>query len=338
MATEILQSELIQELKLIANDLGTVPTRNLYAVYAKRPYAYQNVFGTFKAFLKAAGIDPETTLASKSQRVKSKSDTDVKARVKKFYSGNLEKLLNMPQHDVNMKIGPFPKILCVPDLHFPFAHMPSLKLVYELISQLQPAYIIQLGDLYDYYAFSKFPRSHYVISPEEEILKGRELAVKFWEEVIKVSPKADHYQILGNHDIRPHRRLLESSCPELEYFFDFRGLFEFDGVTTIHDTRTPLVINSYESNEPITFTHGHLSGNGKHRIKFGTHVVHGHTHAGEYILNKIPGTDKTLFELSCGYLGDISTKVFNYCPVKEMKWTRGVGYIDTYGGHFIPFE
>jgi hypothetical protein len=315
--------EVVAEIKKLAAALGRPPKRAEFLEMSESKYAYETAFGSWTAALQAAGFD------SKRDRKTQRAET--KAKVNDFFQRDISEVMSKKSEECRYPVlGPYPKILCIGDLHCPFWHEPSINLVYHLIEEIKPEYIVQLGDAYDFFSFSKFPRSPYVIDPGEEIRLAREQLEGFWATINNLAPKAKKYQLKGNHDIRPQRRIIETNCPELEYFFNFDRFFEFDGVETIHCTRTPLVIAD------IHFIHGFLSGQGRHRSKLLGNVVHGHIHAGGVIKNKVNG--QMLWELDCGYLGDPGKKVFQYTAVKETKWTRGVGIIDTFGPSFIPFE
>lgn len=313
--------ELIAELKEIMAELGRVPTRSEYRLRVPTPNRYQTFFPSWSEFTRAAFSGGVTKKDQKSS---------TKKIIQDFFNVSVDELLEKKQEEVRFPvIGPFPRILCIPDMHCPFWHEPSIQLVYDLIPELKPDIIVGLGDAYDFYSFSRFPKSHYIIDVESEVREGRKQLESFWAEIKNLCPKAPLYNLLGNHCVRPHKTMIQNA-PELEPFFNFNSLFEFDGVKTIFDTRSPLVLAG------INFIHGYMSGNGKHRKKFQGHVVHAHTHNGAIIMDRVDG--KLLFELDCGYLGDPSRKVFNYTAVKETNWTRGVGLIDIFGPMFIPFE
>lgn len=79
------------------------------------------------------------------------------------------------------------KVLVVPDLHCPYTDLSSLTLLYAHIEAANPDVIIQLGDAMDMYSFSKFPRSHNVMTPKQELEQGIGMVAEFWKTVNKVS-------------------------------------------------------------------------------------------------------------------------------------------------------
>jgi len=218
------------------------------------------------------------------------------------------------------------KILVLGDTHFPYCSSKSLEQIYSYVSKNTPNVIVQLGDLYDMFSMSKFPRS-YVTSPSEEVKRGREMAEDMWTVLTNICPRAKRYQLKGNHDIRPLSRLIEKS-PELEVFYDDSFLWRFNRVKTIHDVRDELILDD------IVFLHGYRSRLGEQAKYRGKSCVVAHTHrGGVHFINK---GDELIWELNVGYLGDVTSKVFNYTKQKFTQWTLGFGWIDGWGPRFCP--
>lgn len=212
------------------------------------------------------------------------------------------------------------KILCVGDLHFPFAHKKAIDQMFALTDGLDISHVVQLGDLYDFYSPSRFPKKLF-ITPEDELIQAREGGIEFWKRVQKQFPKAKCHQILGNHCIRPVK-LAKETAPSLIPFVQdgMKALFKFDDVTTHFDTRVELEI------EGILFTHGHLSGIGKHLGYYKRNIVHGHSHKGNvYFESHYQGHN--IWELDCGFLGNPFHEVFAYSPTRYHKMTLGFGLV-----------
>lgn len=220
-------------------------------------------------------------------------------------------------------------IVGIGDTHFPFDHRESIEASLDLIEASRPKHVVQMGDLYDCFSQTKFPR-RVSITPRDEKKLGRESAEWFWDEVKKRSPKSKRWQLLGNHDSRPMKRLMELA-PDLDPFLQFEDHWSFKGVETIFDPRQCLEIGK------ILFTHGHR--------KFGEHMVEadfrnivcGHTHLGGVIYRRI-SDERIAWELNVGYLGDPFHEALIYRPMaKFFKWTHGVGVIDQLGPRFVAF-
>ena len=221
------------------------------------------------------------------------------------------------------------RILVVGDMHAPFACQKTLKQIYEIAAKEKPTHIVQVGDMYDFFCFSRYSRSMNWMMPEQELQLGRKKAAEFWATIKKAAPKAKCFQLLGNHDERLIKRVLEKA-PELESVTDIHSYFCFPGVTTLKDYRHELVIGD------IIFHHGYLSGKGQHKRKNAMNFVGGHTHLGYVDYEVMAG--KVLWELNAGYVGDPESPVFAYTPQKSNFKTRGVGFIDEYGPRFICLE
>lgn len=223
------------------------------------------------------------------------------------------------------------KVLVLGDTHFPFHCKTSLTLVFEAIKREKPDCIVQVGDLYDFYSASSFPRSHNILTPKQEAEEGREAAEEMWAYIRKISPKSKCYQLWGNHDVRPKKRVLEA-VPHLEHFFgsSLKELFQFKGVRTLLSDKDELLIDG------VVYEHG--------CTKFGNHVkennastVTGHLHRGAvHYENTRRG--EVLFELNAGYLANPHHECMQYGRKKWNKWTRGYGLIDENGPRFICLE
>jgi UDP-2,3-diacylglucosamine pyrophosphatase LpxH len=197
----------------------------------------------------------------------------------------------------------------------------------EFAKEHQPDYIIQVGDLLDCYAASKFPRSQNIYTPKEEERLGIEMAKDAWSRLKESCPKAKCYQLMGNHDVRMLKRTLES-LPIAEHWIEkyFRELFTFEGVETIFDTREELEIDG------ILFTHGFLQA-GNHKDYYLKNVIHGHDHKLYVQHRRIHG--ENIFEMSCGFIGDVEAKALSYTPSKLANFQLGFGWVDQWGARTI---
>lgn len=184
-----------------------------------------------------------------------------------------------------------------------------------------------MGDLYDAFSASKFPKSDIDMTPRQEVEWARGLAEDFWTAIKAASPKSICYQIKGNHDDRPRQRLIEKA-PDVEAFYKPLELWKFKGVHTIDDPREELILDD------IVFMHGFRSQLGQHAQYNQRNTVVGHSHRGGVYYFK--NWEKTLWELNCGYLGDPLSKPLSYTKQRFTHWTHGYGYIDDNGPRFIP--
>lgn len=185
-----------------------------------------------------------------------------------------------------------------------------------------------MGDLYDLYNFSQHASSRLGLSPIDELTEGRGQAEAFWIGITAAAPKAECFQILGNHDLRIRKQMIKKA-PEMEAILDvldLESLWRFPGVTLHGDYRDPLEIDGR------LFIHGYG--------KFGSHVRHflkptvcGHLHKGAVEFLNLWGA--TIWELNAGFLGDRDSLAFRYPQTKLVSWTTGYGLIDQKGPRFV---
>lgn len=220
------------------------------------------------------------------------------------------------------------KILVLGDIHFPFHNKRALKEVLLTIKNEKPTHVVQIGDLYDQYSFSRFTRKN-LERPEDEMRRGREDAVDMWNNICRNVPNSKKYQILGNHDVRLIKRVQER-LPEAQELVkkSVMELYRFKGVQTIEDDRSILKIGD------IAFHHGYLSKLGDHMKYLSQKTVVGHSHIGGVIFEQRAG--KIIWELNAGYLADETAEPLRYRPTKTSKWTLGYALITNGNPQFIP--
>lgn len=299
-----LRHEIMANLKAVALQMGRLPSEAEY--WARSDFSKKQVFLFFANYgllVQAAGL------------------ADGRDKHKYALRREIGEIFKETPRKIYLQ-GTKEKILCLGDTHFPFAHREAIEFVTRFAKDYKPDVIVQVGDLYDMYAHSKFPRSLWGYDPRQELQLGREMAEELWG---KLECKRK-YQLLGNHCVRPIKRLLEN-YPAGELFFEFAKWFEFPGVETLKSEREILKIGS------ANFMHGHLGKLGAHMEKFLMNVVCGHTHRGGVVFKALE--DRILWELNCGYLGDETTKALGYQPTKIASWTLGLGTIDKLGPRFI---
>jgi hypothetical protein len=316
----------ISDLKNFASELGRVPHKREYVERFRENYRLD--FGNWSVFLQAAGFSGKD-LAKKHTAHVIKSTVQLEREI--------EINRRKKENEVKRVIAPLPnvikakKIAVAGDTHFCFASPDALTAFYLQLEIHKPDCVVQIGDLYDAYAASKFPRSLNVMTPQAEDELSRKHAEEFWATVRRIcGPDVQCFQILGNHDVRAHKRLMET-WPEGEHLIRdvLAERFKFEGVHTISDPTQELVIND------IVFIHGHYSKLGAHRDYFGRNVVTGHSHRGGVDYRAYG--DQVLFEANAGYLGDPYSKALSYRHTRIHNWTHGCLIIDEHGPKFIAF-
>lgn len=215
------------------------------------------------------------------------------------------------------------------DTHFPWTSNKALEHIYGVAKEIKPAVVIQVGDLYDMYSFSRYPVDPNTTSPEREVERGFRGAEKMWSTFRRVAPQARLVQLLGNHDDRASKRMNET-LPAVKCLADrgLRGLFTFEGVETIHDPTEEFFLGS------VVYMHGHRSKLGDHARHNQMSTVCGHSHHGGVVWHR--NRRGPYFELNAGWLGDEKAPVFRYGAQKTLRgWTTGFGIVDERGPRFV---
>lgn len=329
MSTEALH-DIIADLKNVAIDLGHTPTYTEYITQGMGRFSERQLrkhFGGFSPALQAAGLSATRVnggivAGSIKEQIKSgftKNPEDIKIKARKDFEPS------QAEPHASHK-----NIVILGDTHFPFQDSDSIAQALEIIDELKPEAVIQMGDLYDMFSWSKFPKSADLILPKQEIEFAHLAATTMWQGVRKASPNAACYQLLGNHDVRPLKRLLEA-YPVGALFFDIGRFFKFDGVHTMFDSREEFLLEI--GGHRIAFIHGYKSKLGQHRDHMLINAVCGHSHRGGVDYRQLQG--KTIWELNAGFLGGIN-EALSYTPQRMTNWTLGIGIVDHLGPRFVP--
>jgi len=318
--------QLIQSLKDAASELGHTPSRQDYRSLNRSPSAdnITTAFGGWSTAIQAAGLEPKKLEKKAVSRIELIDDSE-----------KLSQIIRSTTERKIVELNHYKKIFCLPDQHWPYINEDAMTMVYYLLKKEKPDIVIQLGDLFDLYSFSRFPRSLNIHTPKAEWELARAGAVSMWKKIREIVPRAECYQLRGNHCIRADARIQEK-LPEAEHLIKevTARAFTFDGVTTIMCPQEEFFIKD------IAFIHGHYSGMGKHRDYMKMNVVHGHDHA-QYIVYKPSWNEKmqskVIWEMSCGLLGDPFSSALTYRSQRMHQWTTGIGVIDEYGPRTIAF-
>lgn len=308
--------EIVSDIKRVASDLGRIPSKFEYLAQGKfTEWQMRKHFGGWAPALIAAGLQPDKP--AKKRRVD----------LADLFGKDIRDTICIPSvTQVAKPSAAFQDTLVIGDTHFPFVNQGALSKLYEFCDRMKPKRIIQVGDLFDSFSNGKFPRSRNIYNPHQEIELAYEMAKTMWAMVKKLSPGAECYQILGNHDVRPIKRIIEA-YPEGEIFFSIDKFYQFDGVTTVMDTREVLDLGHFVA------IHGHKTKLGDHRDELHRNVVCGHSHRGG-VSYRVIG-NKTMWEMNAGYLGNAESKALSYTSLKVTNWTLGFGWIDCDGPRFI---
>lgn len=302
----------------MAIDLGRSPTRREFEGAVKGAGYKLAKFGSFTTLLQAAGLETYD-----DRRGGKKIDNSI-------FHLDIDKHLERFQPAPYSPPGPYPTAAIISDIHWPFSSQRVIDAFIAYVAAKQPEWVIINGDAWDMYSHSKYPRSHNVFTPREEQRLAREMNEKFWEAIQSVSPKSKCVQMMGNHDIRPMKRILEE-YPEAEDWVSEKlaQLFTFPNVKTIHDPREEMFLND----TTIVF-HGYRSKLGDHRDYTLLSCINGHTHVGGVVWRRL--RNELIFEANSGIAGDPTSKGLTYTPQKITHWTPGFLGLESDAPKFIP--
>lgn len=317
MADNLLH-ELVSALKDLALELGRSPTRAEFEQRTKNGNTKIKRAGGYTALLQAAGLDTYEDRRGGKKITSKVFERDIHGVLEKFE----------PRQP--LEIQPWPRIAVISDIHWPFHSQRVVDAFHAFCKKHQPEIVILNGDAWDMYAHSKYPRSFNSYSPRDEQELSRKANEEFWKRIKADCPKARCVQMLGNHDVRPLKRVLEA-YPAAEDWVEemLRRLFTFDGVETVFDSRQELMLPGN-----IMVHHGYRSKLGDHSHYTLYNCIIGHTHLGGAVFRQMRG--QVRWELNSGVAGDPESKQLSYSPQKITHWTPGFGWVDEYGPRFIP--
>lgn len=309
--------ELLVRIKNLVLELGYVPSRDVFAKHipsGRRRIAQQ--FGTYAAFLQAAGY--------------SRRDVAKAPDLHDVFTTPLQKHLNESTDKIISCEHNFPRLVSISDIHWPFHNPRVLEKLFDYLQDNLVDHVILNGDAWDMYSHTKFPRSHLQFTAREETQSAQDANKQFWIRIKQIVPNAECIQLMGNHDVRPLKRILEVYPVAEDWIADkLRELFTFEGVRTIMDPREECIIND------ISIFHGFKSKLGEHRDYVGRSTINGHTHVGGVVFRAC-SDGRILFEGNSGFAGNPYAKGLTYTPLKTTNWTPGFLACDKYGPRFIP--
>lgn len=229
--------------------------------------------------------------------------------------------------------APRKTVLAIGDMHAPWASRQTLLAIYEAIRRIKPDIVIQMGDAFDLFSYTRFPRTHNIYTPAQELSIGRKDLELFWSSVKHAAPKKTKcVQLWGNHDDRAVKSVL-GKAPELEQFVanGMQSLMRFDGVETIDDSKEVYRIDD------VFYHHGYLLQPGAHARANLCKMVTAHTHYGCVIPIKLE--KELIWELNVGFVANRFAKPLGYAPQRRFsRMTLGYGVVDRYGPRFYPLD
>lgn len=208
------------------------------------------------------------------------------------------------------------KVLVIGDIHLPFSHPNYLKFILRVRDRIKPDKVIQIGDLVDHYALSRFQLDPDVMSQRPEFEMALKEAKKWYKEFPELT------WILGNHDERPYRKAVEIGlgtlflnqmkdvyqCPQN---WDIVPLVDWDGVHYRHGVSV-----------------GGASGWQNYVLKSGVSTVSGHIHSVGGVRYHQSKDGRQLFILMTGCGVDDEAYAFAYGKESPSASILGCGIVE----------
>jgi len=190
------------------------------------------------------------------------------------------------------------KVLILPDTHAPYCDWDFLKEIKQFAKTYKPDIIVQMGDLIDAKAWSRFPKDPDDLCPEAEWI-NTVCAVDRLRAIFPVMTV-----LCGNHDSRIMKKAMEVGLPrqivgELKQYFDTPKW-------TWHLSPTPLQIDG------VAYVHGDELNCPTNLLnaRYGRSVVKAHSHQASLHIQHL--FDRETFSMEVGWLGDANTNVIRY--------------------------
>lgn len=218
-------------------------------------------------------------------------------------------------------------VLALPDLHAPFHDWKALEWAASLINTYNITKVIQLGDITDSYAWSRWGKDTDAESPQKEFDKLR-IAMHRIQELF---PQLTI--VVGNHDTRMLARATDSGIPS-DLLKGLNELFPFEGWDWHLKRGKPFIHNG------IAYLHGDELAGGLNTAlaaeRLGMSVVYGHTHQGRLMYSQSCIEER--FGMQCGCLIDTEAYSMRYAKLNANKVWKGVGIILDGVPHLIPYR
>jgi hypothetical protein len=217
-------------------------------------------------------------------------------------------------------------IICLPDQHIPWVDWNAIKEISKVYHhykrQKKKVCVVNLGDIIDAKAWSRYPKDTDDLSPQAEW----DAVILGMEKLHKLLP--EQQLILGNHDTRAVSRAFEVGLPR-QLVKTLAQAFDYEGWTW-HAGPKPLIIDN------IVFMHGdEMTGTpGQRANRLGKSVVMGHSHKAsiEYTCT----FTHNVFGMQCGWVGDPDGMGARYASKHPVLCFKGYAVIENGVPRLIP--
>ena len=222
----------------------------------------------------------------------------------------------------------FERIMVIGDVHAPFTSNDCLEALRKVRQGFKPDLIIQVGDLMDLKAWSKYGTEPDDLSPQDEF----SFAMDVVDKLSRICPNM--HLVMGNHDIRTFRRATFAQLPK-QMLRELSEIFPYKGWKFNLSPNDRVIANTEKG--PVLFLHGDEDGGDAiaKAGRLGVSVVQGHDHKSYFQF--INSLTHTIFGASCGCIIDSKGKGFRYAARMNNASVQGVGLIYRGVYRFEPF-
>jgi len=206
--------------------------------------------------------------------------------------------------------------LCLPDIHFPDHDPRALKKALSLVKIRKPDRVVLLGDVVDFSAISRFPKSPRHTDFGRELQRVRPLLRQLYEALERV-PRVDW--LAGNHEERLQKYLWRRA-PELAEVGELTvpRLLEMPAGWRYHPPRAYLSVHG------VLVFHGFkwASNTCTHNLgRYGCSSIQGHSHRLAVYYRGLPG-GRVIAAAEAGCLCRLDVP---YAMLTD--WAHGVAWI-----------
>ena len=228
------------------------------------------------------------------------------------------------------------RAVVTPDKHFPYADMPSIKVLCKAIEIIQPEIYIDLGDTGEWEAFSawkwkrkKKPPLEYMVKDLDKDVKAVNAGMDIIDEALdKVGTKQKHF-CEGNHE--NWMNMFVDEHPYLPQYKSNIALGLDERGYKFHPMGKHLKIGK------LYYYHGHQYGGqyhtANHLRKLGVNVMYGHWHDLQHMTATHMDGAKAAWSIGC--LKDMTHAKNKWLDHRRINWAHAFAVVDYYGrGYF----
>lgn len=205
--------------------------------------------------------------------------------------------------------------LYIPDLHFPFSDWRKINEIVKFNRTFRAHRVFQLGDIFDFYALSRFVKDPMAKSISDEVFSAKRDLQKF-------AKMFDHVTVIqGNHEERLWSRANDGGIPR----FALRSLTE---IMNFPANITYVPHDHFEVQKGTLIVHGHKTNTkaGRAHVNYYMkNVVHGHVH-NQLCLDFVSAMDGDLWGMSLPSVVDGNAMAFRYHKPELKNLKTGFGY------------